>query len=133
LEWRSPYHHAAHTTKEKRMKRFFAVSVLGCALAFSACGGSDSDEDKIKDLVKEVDENPTALCDNATKELLAQLGGKAGCEQLAKTDKSNGGDSKVTNVKVNGDNATATVTDKTGPSNVTFVKEDGDWKVKSST
>jgi hypothetical protein len=115
------------------MKRFLTVAAVGGALALAACGGSSSDEDKIKDLVKKVDDNPTALCENATKDLLAQLGGKAGCEQLAKTDKSNGGDSKVTNVKVNGDTATATVTDKTGPSTVTFAKEDGDWKVKSST
>jgi len=115
------------------MKRFLAVTVLGGALAFSACGGSDSDEDKIKDLVGKVDDDPTALCDNATKELLAQLGGKAGCEQLAKSNQDTGGDSKVSNVKVNGDTATATVSDKSGPSTVTFQKVDGDWKVKSST
>ena len=114
------------------MKRFLAVAVLGGALAFSACG-SDSDEDKIKDLVKEVDDNPTALCDNATKELLAQLGGKAGCEALAKTNKDESGDSEVSNVKVDGDNATATVKDDSGNSTVTFQKVDGDWKVKSST
>jgi hypothetical protein len=116
------------------MKRFLTVAAVGGALALAACGGgSNSDEDQIKDLVSKVDDNPTALCDNATKELLAQLGGKSGCETLAKQDKNSGGDSKVSNVKVNGDTATATVTDKSGPSTVTFQKEDGDWKVKSST
>ena len=115
------------------MKRFLTVVAVGGALALAACGGSNSDEDQIKDLVKKVDDNPTALCDNATKELLAQLGGKAGCAQLAKTNKDTGGDSKVSNAKVTGDTATATVTDKTGPSTVTFQKVDGDWKVKSST
>lgn len=114
------------------MKRSLTIAVLGGALALSACGGSKSDEDNIKDLVKKVDDNPVALCDNATKELLAQLGGKAGCEQLAKTNKDTS-KSKVSNVKVNGDTATATVTDKSGPSTVTFQKVDGDWKVKSST
>jgi hypothetical protein len=113
------------------MKRFLAVAAVGGALAVSACG-SKSDEDQIKDVVKKVDDNPAALCDNATKELLAQLGGKAGCEALAKTNKDTS-KSKVTNVKVNGDTATATVTDKSGPSQVTFQKVDGDWKVKSST
>ena len=113
------------------MKRFLAVAMLGGALAVSACG-SDSDEDKIKDLVKDVDENPSALCDNATKELLAQLGGKAGCEQLAKSNKDTS-KSEVSNVKVDGDNATATVKDDNGSSTVTFQKVDGDWKVKSST
>lgn len=115
------------------MKRFLAVAVVGGALAFSACGGGgNSDEDQIKSLVGKVDDNPAALCDNATKELLAQLGGKAGCQQLAKTNK-NKSKSKVSNVKVNGDTATATVTDSSGPSTVTFQKENGDWKVKSST
>ena len=113
------------------MKRFLAVAVLGGAFAISGCGSS-SDEDKIKDLVNEVDENPSALCDNATKELLAQLGGKAGCEQLAKSN-TDDSDSEVSNVKVDGDNATATVKDKSGTSTVTFQKVDGDWKVKSST
>src|SRR3954470_24787740 len=121
------------TTKESHMKRFLAGAAVGGAVALSACGGSNSDEDQIKDLVKKVDDNPTALCDNATKELLAQLGGESGCKTLAKQDNNSGGDSKVSNVKVNGDTATATVTDKTGPSTVTFQKEDGDWKVKSST
>jgi porphobilinogen deaminase len=115
------------------MKRILAVAAVGGALAVSACGGSKSDQDKIKDVVKKVDDNPAALCDNATKELLAQLGGKAGCQALAKTNKNSGGKSKVTNLKVNGDTATATVTDKTGPSQVTFQKVNGDWKVKSST
>jgi hypothetical protein len=114
------------------MKRFLAVAAVGSAFALAACGGGDSDEDKIRDLVKEVDDNPSALCDNATKELLAQLGGKAGCEQLAK---SNEDDSKsdVQNVKVDGDTATATIKDDSGTSTVTFQKVDGDWKVKSST
>ena len=114
------------------MKRFLTVAAVGAALALAACGGSTSDEDKIKDLVKKVDDDPTTLCENATKELLAQLGGAEGCKQLAKTNKDTS-KSKVTNVKVNGDTATATVTDKSGPSTVTFQKVDGDWKVKSST
>jgi hypothetical protein len=114
------------------MKRLLTVAVLGSALAFAACGSSNSDEDKIKSLVKKVDDNPAALCDNATPALLAQLGGKAGCQQLAKTNKDTS-KSKVTNVKVTGSTATATVTDKSGPSTVTFQKVNGDWKVKSST
>lgn len=114
------------------MKRFLTVAAVGGALALAACGGSSSDEDKIKNLVKQVDDDPTALCENATKELLAQLGGEAGCKQLAKTN-NGASKSKVSNVKVDGDTATATVTDNSGPSTVTFQKVDGDWKVKSST
>src|SRR5690242_10417504 len=102
------------------MKRFLVVAVASASLALAACGGGgNSDEDQIKSLVKKVDDNPAALCDNATKDLLAQLGGKSGCQQLAKTNKNNS-KSKVTNVKVNGDTATATVTDSSGPSTVTF-------------
>jgi hypothetical protein len=114
------------------MKRFLAVAVVGGALAVAGCGGSKSDSDQIKDLVKKVDEDPVALCDNATPELLAQLGGKAGCAQLAKANKDTS-KSTVSNLKVNGDTATATVSDKSGPSSVTFQKVNGDWKVKSSS
>jgi hypothetical protein len=112
------------------MKRFLAVAIAAGALAVSACG-SKSDEDQVKDVVKKVDDNPAALCDNATKDLLAQLGGKSACVQLAQANKDSS-KSKVSDVKVSGDTATATVTDDSGPSQVTFQKVDGDWKIKSS-
>jgi hypothetical protein len=113
-------------------KRLAIVTVAAVGLALSACGGSESDEDKIKDLVKDVDEHPTSLCDHATPALLSELGGRAACIQLAKTDNATT-KSTVKRVTVNGDTATAAVVDATGPSTITFRKIDGDWKVQSST
>ena len=113
-------------------KRLGVVAVAAGALALAACGGSESDEDKIKDLVKEVDEHPASLCDHAAPSLLSELGGRAACLQLARTDNA-ATKSTVKRVTVKGDTATAAVVDATGPSTVTFRKIDGDWKVESST
>ena len=113
-------------------KRIAVVAVAAGALALAACGGSESDEDKIKDLVKDVDEHPASLCDHATPALLSELGGRAACLQLAKTDEATT-KSTVKRVTVRGDTATASVVDATGPSTITFRKIDGDWKVQSST
>ena len=114
------------------MKRILSVGLIAAAIALSACGGSKSDSDKIKDVVKKVDKNPAALCDNATANLLKQLGGKASCVQLSKAngDKS---PSTVSNIQIKGDTATAMVKDKNSNSKVTFKKEGGNWKVDSST
>jgi hypothetical protein len=103
-------------------------------LALSACGGS-SDSDKIKDIVKQVDKEGTALCDHATDKLLAQVGGSVEkCKATARgyqdqTDKSKvEGDIKV---KVNGDSATADFETTKGHDSATFVKENGEWKIDS--
>src|SRR5256885_17228095 len=115
------------------MKRVLTVAVATSALAVAACG-SKSDSDKIKDLVNKINDDPTALCDNATPRFLAQVGGKAGCTALAKAEGNKGGRGKVSDINVNGDTATATVTDTTPPpSKVSFKKIDGDWKVDSSS
>src|SRR3954466_743998 len=104
------------------------------ALALSSCGGS-SDSDQIKDLVKKIDKDATALCDNATDKLLAQVGGSAdACKAAARGYKAQTDKSKVEGditVKVNGDNATATFKTTQGQQSAAFVKQDGKWKVDS--
>jgi hypothetical protein len=99
-------------------------------LALAACGGG-SDADKIKDIVKNGDKDPTTICDNASKKLKAQLGGDK-CKDTARAYSDNShvvGDIKV---DVNGDTATATFKSSDGKTNTPkFIKEDGDWKVDS--
>src|SRR5262245_55511519 len=115
--------------------RHLAVALFSAAaLSFAACGGSKSDEDKIRDVVKDVDDDPASLCtDHATDALLQQLGGEAACKagaaQAATQDPSK---TTVDSVDVNGDKATVKVKDASGGSTVNFVKEDGDWKVDKS-
>jgi hypothetical protein len=115
--------------------RTLSLLLLTPALALGACGGGGSESD-IKDIVKKVDANDSAICDYASKNLLKQLGGtKADCEKQARAYGSKDS-TKVdgdVNVKVDGDTATATfkTTDKKDHT-VGFVKEDGDWKVDTS-
>ena len=102
-------------------------------LALSACGGSD--EDDIKDIINEVSKDSSTICQNASKNLLKQLGGEKDCEELARaypdeTTTEIKGDIDVT---VDGDTATAKFTDNENkPQTVKFVKEDGEWKADST-
>jgi len=118
------------------LRRFLTLGLLAPAFALAACGGGSSDESKIKDIVKKVDANDSAICDYASKNLLKQLGGtKDDCDKQARAYGSKDStkvDGNV-DVKVSGDSATATFKTTDGKShNVTFVKEDGDWKVDKS-
>ena len=103
------------------------------ALALAACGGS-SDKDKITDLVKKVDKDPAALCENATQNLLDKLGGDPDkCKQAARAYPNTDHIKGDITVKVDGDNATADFKTTSGTTHVTFVKDGGDWKVDSTT
>jgi hypothetical protein len=116
--------------------RSIVVALCGAtALAFAACGGgSSSDEDKIRDVVKDVDDNPSSLCtDHGTDQLVQKLGGEQRCTAAAQlAAKQDPSKTTVESVDVNGDKATAKLKDASGNSTVTFVKEDGDWKVSDS-
>lgn len=116
--------------------RTLSLLLMTPALALGACGGGSSDSSTIKDIVKKVDANDSAICDYASKNLLKQLGGtKADCDKQARAYGSKDS-SKVdgdVSVKVDGDTATATFKTTDGKDHtVGFVKEDGDWKVDTS-
>lgn len=98
------------------------------ALGLSACGGS-SEEDQVRDVVKESVKTPTKLCDNLAAPALKTLGGEAKCKALAKDQ--DGQDIKITSVDVKGDKATVKGTGKDGKDagTLNLVKEDGDWKI----
>ena len=66
---------------------------------------------------------------NASKALLKSLGGDDACRKAAKESENDNDEAKVDSVDVNGDKATAHVTVKSGKQTISFVKEDGDWKV----
>ena len=115
------------------MKTRLALLLTLPTLALGACGG-DSDEDKIEKIINDGSENAASICENATDRLIKeQLGGtRKACETSASAaeEGDKDGDVKDLEVEVDGDKATAKFTDNDGdPNNVTFVKQDGDWKI----
>ena len=122
-----------NTSRRNALSLFLVVP----ALALAACGGGGSDSSKITDLVKKIDKDSSAICDNATKNLLSTLGSTdvAKCKAAAR---GYGADNTTItgdiNVKVDGDTATATFKTSDGKSHrAGFVKQGGDWKVDSTS
>ncbi|MFL5845022.1 MAG: hypothetical protein ACJ762_10040 [Solirubrobacteraceae bacterium] len=118
------------------MRRTFAVLLLTPALALGACGGGDSDSDKIKDVIQDVAKNAATICDHGSEKLLSQFGGdEAGCKEQARAypDSSSKAIDGDIDVKVDGDTATADFTDNDGKKqHVTFVKDGDEWLVDST-
>lgn len=97
------------------------------AVTLVACGGN-SDKDKISAIIKDGNNNPSSVCDHLDATLLKAIGGKAGCKKAAAgqpKDKT----TTISDLKVDGDKASATVKDKSGSTTVKFVKDSGTWKV----
>jgi hypothetical protein len=116
-------------------RRAFALLLMTPAFALGACGG-DSDEDQIKDVVQDVAKNSATICEHATQKVLDQVGGsEEKCKEQARAypdDSTKGIDGDI-DVSIDGDKATAKFTDNDGKAqNVSFVKEDGEWKVDAS-
>lgn len=112
-------------------RKLYAVLAVP-ALTLAACGsssGGNSDKDQLESLIKDVAAKPATLCDHITPALLKQLGGSvAACKKVAAAEPA---DKKadISNLKVTGDKATATITDSSGKNDAKFEKVGGDWKV----
>ena len=127
------------------MKKRLLVPVALLALAaltVTACGGGDSDEDKIVEVIEmaETTADPrhcTELQTQRFNEQVSQKTGKAAteaCQKEAKAGEEQANSANVSNVSVNDDKATAEVEFKGGPLDsqvldVALVEEDGDWKL----
>lgn len=117
------------------MKQLFLFLLAGITLAGAVGCKSNGPEATVKKFFKALeDKNFTEAKKYATKESESLLNMLASFPQpsdsaKAKTEKSE--DINVTNVKVNGDNATAEVVakDKKSPVTVNLKKEGGEWKV----
>lgn len=103
------------------------------ALALGACGGSDSDsnsdEDQITAVIEAVAADPLAICDHLTVADLRQFGGKDACVRAGEASGDRGSETTIEEITIDGERASARISDDDGPTTVGFVKEDGDWKV----
>jgi hypothetical protein len=117
------------------------VLPLLLALGFAACGGGESDEDKVTGTIETafVKTNPADCQELMTQGYLEQTFRTQGpsaleaCEQNARAEESDNPPVEVTKVSVEGSKASADVGSEGGLSGQTFtvalVEEDGDWKL----
>lgn len=137
------------TRPSARPARLSAVALcaLAAALGVAACGKSD--EDQVRDVVSEFrdaakEKDAAKLCATFSQEGLEQTFGQKGdqakstCEQQVKSiadqlAKNAEKDLEVTEVKVDGDKATAkTRTEGGSEETSTFVKVDDEWKISNA-
>jgi hypothetical protein len=115
-----------------RQHRFLSLLAVP-AVTLAACGGGDgdSDKDKLTKIINDGGTNPASICDHLDTALLKQIGGADGCKKAAASEKKDD-TTKIDSLNVDGDKATAKVTDKSGATTISFVKQDGDWKVTAT-
>ena len=121
--------------------------LLALALGLAACGGGgESDEDKIANTIETAaTSTDPAVCDETqTLAFMEQTSGSSGkeaekeCEGEAKSAEGQPDSVSVTEVKVDGENATADAAFKGGifdaqTLELALVEEDGDWKLDQLT
>jgi hypothetical protein len=122
------------------------VLLLVLGLVLAACGGSESDEDKVRDVIeKTASSTDPADCERlGTQKFLEQVEFSEGaeavksCEENAEDDEDETEEVEVSDVKVDGSTATAKVAITGGgfdgqTAEMKVVEEDGDWKVDEIT
>jgi len=121
--------------------------LLALALGLAACGGGESDEDKITTTIENAatSTDPAVCGETQTLAFMEQTsGGSSGkeaekeCEEETKSGEGQPDSVSVSNVKVDGENATADAAFKGGifdaqTLEVALVEEDGDWKLDELT
>ena len=115
------------------LKTRAALALALPALAFAGCGGDSdkgsSDEDQITEIINAVGADPTAVCDHVDAATLEQMGGKDGCVRAGEESGDRGSEVTIEEISVDGERATARISDGDGPTTVVFAKQDGDWKI----
>jgi hypothetical protein len=105
--------------------------VMAAALGPAACGGN-SDEDDVKGLARQVANSDEKVCDHVTADFLKAVGGtKEKCRQSARQATSRN-KPKVGDVKVDGNKATAVLTEGKSKATLQLVKKHGDWQIASA-
>lgn len=112
------------------MRRSLALAtMILAACAVAACGSEKSDQDQVRDTVKQLLHSEKDVCGKLTDKFSqATFGGSRDrCEKSA----AKGGDpanAEITKVTVKGDASTVTVKDRSGDNQIRLVK-DGGWKI----
>lgn len=130
----------------KRHLFLLPALVLALALGLAACGGGESAEDKIVSMIERsaTSTDPANCKETQTEQFMEQTSGGSGsgavkeCEKETKSGEDNPESVNVSQVKVNGEKATADVEFEGGNFNgqtveVALVEEEGNWKLDELT
>lgn len=130
----------------RKLHLLFPLALLALALGLAACGGGESDEDKIVEVIEtSATSTDPADCEAlATQAFLEQTQFSQGeeavesCEESAKETKDNPDSVEVSAVEIDGSSATAEAAFAGGNFDgqtftAALVEEDGDWKLDEIT
>ena len=130
----------------KKRLLLIPLMLLGLALLISACGGGESDEDKITNAIETAatSTDPAVCKETQTLGFMEQTNSGTGkeaekeCEEEAKEAENNPDSVSVSDIKVEGEDATAAVEFEGGnfdgqTMEIALVEEDGDWKLDEMT
>lgn len=131
----------------KKLHLLLPLALLALTLGLVACGGSEeSDEDKIVEVIETsaTSTDPASCTELATQAFLEQTQFSQGqeavedCEESAEETADNPDSVEVSEVEIQGADATATAAFEGGNFNdqtftVTLVEADGDWKLDEIT
>jgi hypothetical protein len=130
----------------RKLHPLLPLALLALVFGLAACGGGDSDEDKVVEVIETsvTSTDPADCKELATQAFLEQTELEQGsaavesCEESAEDTENDPESVEVTEVEVDGSAATADVA-FTGGSfdgqtlSVALVEEDGDWKMDEIT
>lgn len=95
--------------------------------ALSGCGGT-SDKDQINSIVTGAGSSPASLCDHMATGLLARFGGLSACRATAGRQQPDS-TTHAKAITITGSSARVVVVDRNGSHDVSFVKQNGAWKL----
>lgn len=129
-----------------RHRLLIPLAILVLALGLAACGSSESDEDKIVDVIETsaTSDDPASCTELLTQNFVDQVEEGEGkealkeCEEDAADTSDNPDSVDVTEVEVDGSGATANAAFSGGgfggqTLTIALVEEDGDWKLDEIT
>lgn len=130
----------------KKLHPLLPLALLALVFGLAACGGSESDEDKVVDVIETsvTSTDPADCKELATQAFLEQTELEQGaaavksCEESTKETAGDPDSVEVSEVEVDGSSATANVAFTGGDFDaqtlsVALVEEDGDWKMDEIT
>lgn len=117
-----------------RSRPTLAAALLLPLLSLAACGGDGTtDKDAITKIITDGGRDPVTICDHLSDALLARFKTVDTCRKAAKSGAKNEDPGvKIDRLAIQAKTATADITGVDGKTTITFVKDNGSWKVSDT-